>query len=30
MVNPQKLIDGTIAVYGEEAFKSLYGEILPD
>jgi glyoxylase-like metal-dependent hydrolase (beta-lactamase superfamily II) len=29
MVNPQKLIDGTIAVYGEEAFKSLYGEILP-
>lgn len=29
MVDPQKLIDGTIAVYGEEKFKALYGEILP-
>jgi glyoxylase-like metal-dependent hydrolase (beta-lactamase superfamily II) len=28
MVDPQKLIDGTIAVYGEEKFKILYGEIL--
>ena len=29
MINPQKLIDGTIAVYGEETFEELYGEILP-
>ncbi len=29
MVNPQKLIDGTIAVYGKEVFAKLYGEILP-
>ncbi|MBX2848197.1 MAG: MBL fold metallo-hydrolase [Acidiferrobacterales bacterium] len=29
MVDPSKLIAGTIAVYGEEAFKKLYGEILP-
>lgn len=29
MVDPQKLIAGTIAVYGEEKFNQLYGEILP-
>ena len=29
MVTPQKLIDGTIAVYGKEAFAKLYGDILP-
>ncbi len=29
MAEPQKLIDGTIAVYGEDKFKKLYGEILP-
>lgn len=27
MVAPQKLIDGTIAVYGEQEFTRLYGEI---
>lgn len=29
MIDPQKLIAGTIAVYGEEAFRTLYGEIVP-
>jgi len=29
MVEPKKLIDGTIAVYGEKKFKQLYGTILP-
>lgn len=29
MADPQKLIDGTIAVYGAELFAKLYGEILP-
>jgi len=27
MINPQKLIDGTIAVYGREKFDRLYGRI---
>jgi glyoxylase-like metal-dependent hydrolase (beta-lactamase superfamily II) len=29
MINPEKLVAGTIAVYGEEKFKKLYGEIIP-
>jgi glyoxylase-like metal-dependent hydrolase (beta-lactamase superfamily II) len=29
MANPEKLIAGTKAVYGEEGFKKLYGSILP-
>ena len=29
MADPSKLIAGTIAVYGEEATRRLYGEILP-
>lgn len=29
LVDPQKLIAGSIAVYGEERFKKLYGEIVP-
>jgi hypothetical protein len=28
-VKPGKLIAGSIAVYGEERFRSLYGEIVP-
>lgn len=29
MVDPQQLIDGSIAVYGAEAFKTMFGEIQP-
>lgn len=29
MIAPEKLITSSIAVYGEERFKKLYGEILP-
>jgi len=29
MADPQKLIDGTIAVYGREKFEKMYGEIEP-
>jgi hydroxyacylglutathione hydrolase len=29
MVDPRKLVDASIAVYGAEAFGALYGEILP-
>ena len=29
MIDPAKLIDGTRAVYGEELYSRLYGEILP-
>ena len=29
MINPSKLIEGAMAVYGEENFKKLYGEITP-
>lgn len=29
MAQPEKLIAGTIAVYGEQGFKKLYGEISP-
>lgn len=29
MVNPEKLIAGTKAVYGEEKFAQLYGDLLP-
>lgn len=29
MVDPAKLIAGVIAVYGEDAYRRLYGEILP-
>ena len=29
MVNPQKLIIGATAVYGEEKFKQCFGEVLP-
>ena len=29
MINPEKLVVGTIAVYGEEKFKQYYGEIIP-
>ncbi|NLO81124.1 MAG: MBL fold metallo-hydrolase [Xanthomonadaceae bacterium] len=29
MIDPQRLIEGSIAVYGAEAFKSMFGEIRP-
>ncbi len=29
MIDPEKLVAGTIAVYGEEKFKQYYGEIIP-
>ena len=29
MINPEKLVAGTIAVYGKEKFKQFYGEIIP-
>lgn len=29
MVDPARLVAGTVAVYGEAAFRQLYGEILP-
>ncbi len=29
MVDPAKLIAGTIAVYGEEKFRELYGDLIP-
>ena len=29
MIDPSKLIAGTVAVYGEEKFKQLYGELKP-
>ena len=29
MIDPRKLIDASIAVYGAEAFAKLYGEIIP-
>ena len=29
MIDPQKLIDGTIGVYGQEKFEQLYGSIEP-
>jgi glyoxylase-like metal-dependent hydrolase (beta-lactamase superfamily II) len=29
LVNPEKLIAGTKAVYGDEAFRRLYGEVVP-
>lgn len=29
MIDPRKLVDASIAVYGAEAFGNLYGEILP-
>ena len=29
MIDPSKLIAGTMAVYGEEKFKEYYGEIIP-
>ncbi len=29
MIDPSKLIAGTIAVYGEKRFKKLYGRVLP-
>lgn len=29
MIDPEKLVAGTIAVYGEEKFKHYYGEIIP-
>jgi glyoxylase-like metal-dependent hydrolase (beta-lactamase superfamily II) len=29
LVDPSKLIAGTIAVYGESAYRELYGELLP-
>jgi glyoxylase-like metal-dependent hydrolase (beta-lactamase superfamily II) len=29
MVDPARLVAGTVAVYGEAAFRELYGEILP-
>lgn len=29
MIDPQKLVSGTIAVYGEEKFRRLYGTIQP-
>ncbi|MGH1537283.1 MAG: MBL fold metallo-hydrolase [Gammaproteobacteria bacterium] len=29
MIDPEKLVSGTVAVYGEENFKRLYGEIIP-
>ncbi len=29
MIDPDKLIAGTIAVYGEQAYRALYGDIVP-
>ncbi|MGR6035807.1 MAG: MBL fold metallo-hydrolase [Candidatus Nitrosoglobus sp.] len=29
LINPEKLIAGTKAVYGDEAFRRLYGEVIP-
>ena len=29
MIDPEKLVSGTTAVYGEEKFKQYYGEIIP-
>ena len=29
MINPEKLIPGTVTVYGEEKTQKLYGKILP-
>ena len=29
MINPEKLVAGTVAVYGEEKTRALYGDILP-
>lgn len=29
MIDPSKLIEGSIAVYGEERFRELYGQIVP-
>lgn len=29
MIDPQKLIRGSIAVYGERAFREMYGELVP-
>jgi hypothetical protein len=29
LVDPAKLIAGSIAVYGPEVFRELYGEIIP-
>ena len=29
MIDPTKLVQGSIAVYGEQAFSELYGEIIP-
>ena len=29
MIDPQKLIAGSIAVYGEAAFREMYGELVP-
>jgi len=29
MINPERLVAGTIAVYGEENFQQYYGEIIP-
>ena len=29
MLNPEKLVAGTIAVYGEKKFKQLYDEVIP-
>jgi glyoxylase-like metal-dependent hydrolase (beta-lactamase superfamily II) len=29
MIEPAKLVQGSIAVYGEKAFRELYGEIVP-
>lgn len=29
MINPEKLVAGTIAVYGKEKFNQLYGEVIP-
>ncbi|MFK7816613.1 MAG: MBL fold metallo-hydrolase, partial [Gammaproteobacteria bacterium] len=29
MINPEKLVVGTTAVYGEDKFKQYYGEIIP-
>ncbi|WP_455217384.1 MBL fold metallo-hydrolase, partial [Kaarinaea lacus] len=29
MIDPSRLVEGTIAVYGEEKFKKLYGDLKP-
>jgi len=29
MVDPSKLIAGTVAVYGQEKFNQLYGDVVP-